>query len=111
MKKILLLSTLIVSALLAEVPPLKPMSERTFSQSQYVPDISLVMDASLVARDKKQNELEGLGIPGLSESFYGGHSHDGHEHGTLNANNGFNFNYAELVLSSNVDPFFSMDAV
>ncbi len=111
MKKILLLSTLITTALLAEVPPLKPASSRTFVQSQYIPDISLIMDVSLVARDKKQSELEGLGIPGFSESYYTGHSHDGHEHGTLNANNGFNFNYAELVLSSNVDPYFSMDAV
>ena len=111
MKKILLTTALIGTVLMAEVPPLKPVNSRTFTQSQYIPDISLVLDASLVARDKKQEELGTLGIPGLSQSFFTGHSHDGHEHGALNSNNGFNFNYAELVLSSNVDPYFSMDAV
>ena len=111
MKKALLTTAIITTALIAEVPPLKPVNSGTFTQSQYIPDISLILDASLVARNKKQSDLDGLGIPGLSESFYTGHSHEGHDHGALNANNGFNFNYAELVLSSNVDPYFSMDAV
>src|SRR5665648_268581 len=39
-----------------------------------------------------------------------GHEDAGHAAG-YNANNGFNLNYAELVLSSSVDPFFNMDAV
>ena len=111
MNKTLLITTLLTGILYAEVPPLKPMHNRTFIQSQYVPDISLVLDASLVGRDRDQSELSTLGIPALNESYYTGDQHDGHDHGAINANNGFNFNYAELVLSSNVDPYFSLDAV
>jgi hypothetical protein len=111
MKKKLLLSSLASSLLFAEVPPLKLSSERTFSQSQYMPDISLTIDTSLVSRNVKQSELEGLSIPELSEDFYVGHKDEDHAHKPINANNGFNFNYAELVFSSNADPYFNMDAV
>ena len=111
MKKTLLLSTLVVSALMAEVPPLKPTSERTFSQSQYIPDISLITDFSYVYRNMQDSELGHLEIPGVAHGLMGSHSHGEHDHATYNANNGFNLNYAELVLSSNVDPYFSMDAV
>lgn len=111
MKKTLLLSTIVVSALLAEVPPLKPTSERTFSQSQYIPDISLITDFSYVYRNMDNSELGHLEVPGVAHALMGSHSHDEHAHATYNANNGFNFNYAELVLSSNADPYFSMDAV
>ncbi len=83
----------------------------SFAQPQYVPNISLVVDTSFVARNKSQDDLNELGIPGIGEGFFGGDGHDGHSHSAPNAENGFNFNYAELVLSSNVDPFFSMDAV
>ncbi|MEE8588012.1 MAG: hypothetical protein V3S80_01555, partial [Sulfurimonadaceae bacterium] len=106
-----LLSTFVVSALLAEVPPLKPTSERTFSQSQYIPDISLITDFSYVYRNMDDSELGHLELPGVAHGLMGSHSHGEHSHATYNANNGFNLNYAELVLSSNVDPYFSMDAV
>jgi len=111
MKKTLLLSTILVSALIAEIPPLKPTSERTFSQSQYMPDISLITDFSYVYRNMDDSELGHLEIPGVAHALMGSHSHDDHAHATYNANNGFNLNYAELILSSNVDPYFSMDAV
>ena len=111
MKKTLLLSTLIATALLAEVPPLKPASSRTFSQSQYIPDISLITDFSYVYRNMEDSELGHLEIPSVAHGLMGSHSHGEHDHATYNANNGFNLNYAELVLSSNVDPYFSMDAV
>ncbi len=111
MKRTLLLSTLVASALLAEVPAVKPVSERTFSQSQYIPDISLVTDFSYVYRDVSDAELQHLEIPGVAHGIMGVHDHDGASHATYNANNGFNLNYAELVLSSSVDPYFNMDAV
>ncbi|MEN8147782.1 MAG: hypothetical protein ABFR02_09210, partial [Campylobacterota bacterium] len=111
MKKTILLSTLVVSSLFAEIPPLKPVEERTFSQSQYMPDISLITDFSYVYRNMDNSELGHLEIPGVAHGILGSHAHDEHSHATYNANNGFNFNYAELILSSNVDPYFSMDAV
>lgn len=111
MKKALLLSTLVASVLLAEVPAIKPVSERTFSQSQFMPDISLVTDFSYVYRDVDDADVAHLEIPGVAHGIMGAHSHDGASHATYNANNGFNLNYAELVLSSSVDPYFNMDAV
>lgn len=111
MKKTLLLSTLVATTLFAEVPPLKPVEERTFSQSQYIPDISLITDFSYVYRSVEDAELEHLEIPGIAHGIYGGHSHGGHVEKPANASNGFNLNYAELVLSSNVDPYFNMDGV
>ncbi len=109
--KYLLLSTLAATALLAEVPTIKPVSERTFSQSQFMPDISLVTDFSYVYRDIDDADVAHLEIPGIAHGIIGSHSHDGASHATYNANNGFNLNYAELVLSSSVDPYFNMDAV
>ena len=82
----------------------------SFNQSQFVPNISLVLDTSLVARNKSEEELSELSMPGIGEGFYGGGGHEGHSHGAANSENGFNLNYVEMVVSSNVDPYFSMDA-
>jgi hypothetical protein len=111
MKKALLLSALVSASLFAVAPSVKPASERSFSQSQYIPDISLVTDFSYVYRDMDDAELAHLEVPGVAHGLMGSHLHDGASHATYNANNGFNFNYAELVLSSSVDPYFNMDAV
>ncbi|MCW8894582.1 hypothetical protein [Sulfurimonas sp.] len=83
----------------------------TFMQSQYMPDISLIMDTSYVSRSKKDDEAAHLEVPGVAHGLLGSHSHDGDSHSTYNASNGFNLNYAELVLSSAVDPFFTMDGI
>lgn len=111
MKKALLFSTLASATLFAVAPVVKPINERTFSQSQYMPDISMMMDFSYVNHSIKDAELQHLEIPGIAHGFMGTHEHDGNSESTYNAKNGFNLNYAEMVLSSNVDPFFSMDAV
>lgn len=84
---------------------------KTFSQSQYMPAISLIMDVSYVNRSLKDDIVAHLEVPGVAHGLLGSHSHDGDSHATYNANNGFNLNYAELVLSSSVDPFFTMDGV
>ncbi len=110
MKKSLYLALCASTLLFAEAPALKSMSERTFVQSQYMPDISLITDFAFVSRNKDQDELKALGMPGVGEAFFGDEDEE-HSHGTYNADNGFNLNYAELVLSSNVDPFLSLDAV
>ncbi len=111
MKKALLLSTLASVTLFAVAPSVKPAYERTFSQSQFMPDISMIMDFSYVNHSINDAELQHLEIPGIVHGIMGTHEHGGNSESTYNAKNGFNLNYAEMVLSSNVDPFLSMDAV
>jgi hypothetical protein len=109
MKKILLSS--VVCAALVYGADVLPMEKRTFDQSKFIPDISLIMDASFVDRSIKDDEVAHLEVPGIAHGLLGSHSHGDDNHATYNAQNGFNLNYAELVLSSSVDPFFTMDGV
>ncbi|MDD2651910.1 MAG: hypothetical protein PHX44_02520 [Sulfurimonas sp.] len=109
MKKILLSS--VVCAALVYGAEVLPAEKRTFDQSKFIPDISLILDASYVDRNIKDSEVGHLEVPGVAHGLLGSHSHDGDNHATYNAENGFNLNYAELVLSSSVDPFFTMDGV
>jgi hypothetical protein len=90
---------------------LLPVEKRTFSQSQYIPDISVVLDASYVNRGYDRDEVAHLEVPGIAEGLLGSDAHDEHAHATYNSNEGFNLNYAELILSSNVDPYFAMQGV
>ncbi len=82
-----------------------------FSQSAFIPDISLIVDMSYVDRNLKDEEVAHLEVPGIAHGLIGGHSHGEHSHSTVNASNGFNLNYAELALHSSVDPYFDLDAV
>ncbi len=109
MQKTLLLSTL--CATIAFGTDVLPVEKRTFEQSKFIPDISLIMDASYVSRSVDDDEVAHLEIPGVAHGLLGSHEHGTSSHATYNANNGFNLNYAELVLSSSVDPFFTMDGV
>lgn len=109
MKKILLSSAL--CAALVYGAEVLPVEKRTFDQSKFIPDISLVLDASFVDRNVKDDEVGHLEVPGIAHGLIGSHAHGDDEHATYNADNGFNLNYAELVLSSSVDPFFTMDGV
>ena len=109
MKKILL-SSVLCTALVYGAEVL-PVEKRTFDQSKFIPDISLVLDASYVDRNVKDAEVGHLEVPGIAHGLLGSHSHGDSNHATYNAENGFNLNYAELVLSSSVEPFFTMDGV
>lgn len=109
MKKILLSS--MACAVLVYGADVLPMEKRTFDQSKFIPDISLIMDASFVDRNIKDDKVAHLEVPSIAHGLIGSHSHGSDNHATYNANNGFNLNYAELVLSSSVDPFFKMDGV
>ena len=111
MKKTLLFSALCASFAYGDVATLLPTEKRTFDQSQYVPDISAILDFSYVNNSVADDEIGHLEIPGVVHGLLGSHSHDGDSHATYNAKQGFNLNYVEMILSSNVDPFFSMDAV
>jgi len=113
MKKSIYMALCASTLLQAAAPAVLPLEKRTFSQSQFIPDISLIVDTSFAARNKDQAELSGLVIPGVSEDYYGQEEGDehGHSHSAYSSDNGFNFNYAELVMSANVDPNFSLDTV
>src|SRR3989338_7831156 len=87
-----------------------PQSE-TFDQSKFMPDISLILDLSYVSRSKKDDEVAHLEVPSVVHGLLGSHSDGDVTHSTYNAKNGFNLNYAELALSSSVDPYFTMDAI
>ena len=110
MKKIVLSSTL-CAVMAFGAADLLPVEKRTFEQSKYIPDISLIMDASYVSRSVKDEALEHLEVPAIAHGLLGSHEHGDSSHAVYNAKNGFNLNYAELVLSSSVDPYFSMDGV
>jgi hypothetical protein len=109
MKKIVLTSMLCAGLSYGDVAQLLDEDKRTFDNSKYIPDISLITDVSYVNRSIDDDELPHLELPGIAHGLLGSHSHDEHSHATYNANQGFNLNYAELVLSSSVDPYFSMD--
>lgn len=68
-------------------------------------DLSLIVDASYAIRSKKDEELAHMGLPGIAHSLIGSHNHEGHSHATYDAQNGFNLNYAELGITSTVDPY------
>jgi hypothetical protein len=76
-----------------------------FSQSKFVPDISLIVDFSAVGRNLKNEDYNALEVPGFLAP------RNSEEESGPNSKNGFNFNYAELSLYSVVDPYFDLFAV
>jgi len=82
-------------------------SDNPFSQSKFVPDISFILDASYLHRNLDNDEFKLLEVPGLIHSSSEEAAH-GHEHAEMNSQSGFNFNYAELSVSSTVDPYFDL---
>lgn len=111
MKKILLSSALCATLVYGDAATLLPIEKRTFDQSKFIPDISAIMDFSYVNNSVGDDEIAHLEIPGVAHGLLGSHTHGDSNHATYNSKEGFNLNYAELVLSSSVDPLFSMDAV
>lgn len=81
-----------------------------FAGSSMNPDLAVIVDGSLVSRGVSNDAYGALGMPGFFHEQ--AHQHDGHAHGAgYNMNNGFNLNYAELVFSAAVDPYFDLFAV
>lgn len=91
-----IVSILLASALIAQDNNLK------------MPEISLIGDLSWVGRSIDDERYSDLSIPGLTHAH---HADDGHHHATINAKRGLNLNYAELMLSSAVDPYVELQAV
>lgn len=72
-----------------------------FQQQNFVPDISLILDASVGGRSLDNGTFGTLPVP-LSL-----HSQPDLHH-AMNTRNGFNFNYAELTLAAPVDPYIDL---
>jgi hypothetical protein len=96
-----------VSSLLAQddSPTTQTKTGSPFSQSKFVPDISMIVDFSWVSRDIDNNVFSELHIPGLT------HHEEDHGHGSMNSRKGFNLNYGEISFYSIVDPYFDLFAV
>ncbi|HIP46293.1 MAG TPA: hypothetical protein EYG95_01905, partial [Campylobacterales bacterium] len=117
MKKSIVLCAILVSPILAEVgvseesilQKLQNSSATSFNQKSFIPDISLILDASIVHRDIEDKEMKHLEVPGLVHGH--SHSHAGHEHASMHEKKGFNLNYAELSMYSAVDPYFDLTAI
>jgi hypothetical protein len=101
MKKITALAALLPLMAWADSAPAYTQYGSSFNQSAFVPDISLIVDASYVNRSIKDNEQEAYSLYGTGYP----------EFAKFNANNGFNLNYAELALHSAVDQAFDLDGV
>lgn len=93
-----------------EAPPVPDDSAQSnpfnspFSQQNFVPDISLILDLSGGLRNISNESFETLQSPLKLQGSSSGHGH------SLNALNGFNLNYAELTLQAPADPFFDVFA-
>lgn len=75
----------------------------SFSQKSYLPDIALILNMSAVHRDVKNSDFENFALPGFIDA--------GEAELPFNKDRGFNFNYAEVAMSSTVDPYFDAFAI
>ena len=74
----------------------------SFSQKSFIPDISLIISGSAVFRNISNENYEGYGIDGFVDQT---------DEIPFNKNKGFNLNYAELGMHSDVGPYFVSDAI
>lgn len=118
MKKILMLSAVASAMLFAQEATEQSIEEQLASKkvnsekstSGFMPDLSLIMDVSYnnISFDE-EGHTDHLEIPGFVHG--GGHDHDDHGHTSLAGEDGFNFNYAELVIGASVDKYFDLKGV
>ena len=117
MQKIIMISALTATMLFAQETTQESLTQQLEDKkvnstkgSSYMPDISLILDVSYnnISFDE-EGHTEHLEIPGFVHG--GGHDHDDHGHTTLAGEDGFNFNYAELVIAASVDNYFDLKGV
>ncbi|HSR73213.1 MAG TPA: hypothetical protein VLL31_00080 [Sulfurovum sp.] len=111
MQKILMISAIAATLMYAQEMSIEEelASQKTkpkATQNDYMPNISLILDASYT-KESLDIDTEHVEIP----SFVHGGGHDEHAHTPLVGNDGFNLNYAELVMSSSVDNYFDLIGV
>ncbi|MBF2054422.1 MAG: hypothetical protein IGS03_13300 [Candidatus Sericytochromatia bacterium] len=85
---------------LPSLPLFNPFNS-PFQQQNFVPDISLILDASAGGRSLDNAAYGTLPVP---LSLHG----QPDLHHAMNTRNGFNFNYAELTMSAPVDPYIDL---
>jgi len=90
---------------------LHPVEEKTAEHSKFTPEILVLLDSSFVNRSISDDEVQHLEIPGVVHGLLGADTHTQHSHTPYNANNGFNLNYGELILSGSVNSHLSLDTV
>ncbi len=74
----------------------------SFNQKSFIPDISLILNGSAVLRNISNDVYEGYGIDGFVNNSTDILFHK---------NRGFNLNYAEFGMQSDVGPYFRSDAI
>lgn len=112
MQKMWIISAIAATAICAQEMNIEEEleSQKTnpaLTQSSYMPNISLILDAGYTHESLDIN-TEHVSIPSLVDGHGGD---DEHAHQPLVGNDGFNFNYAELALESSVDSYFDLKAV
>ncbi len=81
----------------------------SFSQNAYLPAIALILNMSALNRNVDNGDYAGYSIPGFINT-----DPNEEESGAelpFNQENGFNFNYAEVAMSSSVDPYLDAFAI
>jgi len=117
MKKIWMLSAAVSTLLCAQeiskesiAQQLESKKVHTDEKSGYMPDISLIIDASYTNLSfDEEGHTDHLEIPGFIHG--GGHAHDDHSHTSLAGEDGFNLNYAELTMGASVDNYFDLKGI
>lgn len=100
MKKHILWMTALPFMLSAQVSSYTNINS-SFNQTAFVPDMALIIDGSYVSRSITTAAMADYSLAGLPFSDYN----------AFNSENGFNFNYAELTMHSDVDQLFTLDSV
>lgn len=73
----------------------------SFSQNAYMPEMAFILNMSALSRNVSNSDYETYNIPGFIDN-----ANATPNELPYNAKSGFNFNYAEVALSSTVDPYF-----
>jgi len=76
----------------------------SFSQKEYLPDIALIVNSSAVSRNIDNDIYSSYETPGFIDG-------DPNKEIPFNPDRGFNLNYAEVAMSSAVDPYFDAFAI
>jgi len=88
----------------ASVEPKSNSNSASFSQKEYLPDIALIINSSAVGRNVDNVDYSSYAIPGFVDS-------NPDKEIPFNPDRGFNLNYAEVAMSSAVDPYFDAFAI
>ena len=109
MKKLLLYTLFSVLLFANEHDSLE--TPNTTNVSDIFPHISVIIDTSYVNRSINNDEAKHLEIPEIAHGLLSSDSHAEHAHSINNSKNGFNFNYAELLLSKHIEDLFNFEAI